>query len=91
MTKITTLLLCAAAAAMPLARADYWVSSTGKVHNQHCRYYGKGNGYRTESPRGQNCKVCGGAGSQQSSPSKNAKRPKPKTKAPRLPKSLHLR
>ena len=41
----------------------YWISSTGKVHNSGCRYYGSSNkGRYTDSPSGTNCKVCGGTG-----------------------------
>lgn len=39
---------------------QYWVSSTSKVHRAGCRYYGKGNGYKTSNPSGPNCKICGG-------------------------------
>lgn len=39
----------------------FWVSSTGKVHNSTCvKYYAQGNGEMTMTPKGENCKVCGG-------------------------------
>lgn len=42
----------------------YWVTSTGKTHAPHCRYYGTTKrGYYTTMPTGDNCKKCGGAGS----------------------------
>lgn len=42
---------------------QYWISSTGKVHNSGCRYYGSSNkGRYTDKPQGVNCKVCGGTG-----------------------------
>ena len=41
----------------------YWVTSTGKTHAPHCRYYGKTKrGHYTTKPTGDNCKKCGGAG-----------------------------
>lgn len=40
----------------------YWVTSTGKTHAPHCRYYGKTKrGHYTTKPTGDNCKKCGGA------------------------------
>ena len=44
------------------ARGKYWVTSTGKTHASHCRYYGTTRyGYYTDTPSGDNCKLCGGA------------------------------
>ena len=40
---------------------SYWVTySSGKIHNQSCRYYQSSNGYLTTSPQGTDCKICGG-------------------------------
>lgn len=46
------------------ATGKYWISGSGKIHNSSCRYYGSSDaGTYTDSPQGQNCKLCGGAGS----------------------------
>lgn len=39
----------------------YWVtSSSGKIHNSSCRYFKKSGGRETKTPKGSNCKICGG-------------------------------
>lgn len=39
----------------------WWVSSaTKKIHNPSCRYYGKGKGETTATPKGKDCQTCGG-------------------------------
>jgi len=52
-----------AAAATPSASeagASFWISSTGKRHNSHCRYYGTSKGSAGTATQGTACKVCGG-------------------------------
>lgn len=45
------------------ADGEYWVSSSGKVHNKHCKFFGSSDkGKFTDTPQGVNCKICGGAG-----------------------------
>ena len=42
----------------------YWVSGNGKIHNKTCRYYGSSSkGRYMDEASGVNCKLCGGAGS----------------------------
>lgn len=43
------------------AHGRYWISSTGKTHNSVCRYYNNCKGYFSDTPSGDNCKLCGGA------------------------------
>ena len=51
------------AKAAPAGSVSYWISGAGRVHNPTCRYYGSSSkGIYTHSPRGVNCKVCGGTG-----------------------------
>lgn len=45
----------------PAAEAGpYWISSTGKRHNNRCRYFGTSKGRAGGSSEGVACKVCGG-------------------------------
>lgn len=44
------------------AQGRYWISSTGKTHNSNCRYYNNCRGYFSDTPSGNNCKLCGGSG-----------------------------
>ena len=40
----------------------YWITeSSGKTHNSSCRYYKKSKGHGSDTPSGNDCKVCGGA------------------------------
>ena len=40
----------------------YWISSSsGKTHNSSCRYYKKSKGHGSDTPSGNDCKICGGA------------------------------
>ena len=40
----------------------YWITaSSGKTHNRSCRYYKKSKGHGSDTPSGNNCKICGGA------------------------------
>lgn len=44
----------------------YWVTkSTRKTHNSSCRYYENSRGYYSSAGTGNNCRICGGAGTQQ--------------------------
>ena len=43
--------------------ARYWINSrSGKTHNRRCRYYSNCKGYPSNTPSGDNCKLCGGSG-----------------------------
>ncbi len=46
------------------AQFRYWVSNSGKTHNQNCKqFYGNaGTGYYTNTPSAVDAKCCGGAG-----------------------------
>ena len=40
----------------------YWITtSSGKTHNRSCRYYKKSKGHGSDTPSGNDCKICGGA------------------------------
>ena len=56
-------LLASAAAPNSASAASgrYWISSTGKTHNSSCRYYANCKGFFSDTPSGDNCKICGGA------------------------------
>ena len=44
----------------------YWVTkSTSKTHNSSCRYYENSRGYYSSAGTGNNCRICGGADTQQ--------------------------
>ncbi len=47
--------------ASPEKDPRYWISKTGKTHNSSCRYYKKSNGHGSDTPSGNDCKICGGA------------------------------
>ncbi|MCH5285592.1 MAG: hypothetical protein J1E42_08330 [Akkermansiaceae bacterium] len=52
----------AAAAADSRQDAPYWINSqSGKTHNRSCRYYAHCKGRPSQTPSGNNCKICGGA------------------------------
>jgi septal ring factor EnvC (AmiA/AmiB activator) len=38
----------------------YWVSKTGKRHNENCKYFKTGSGREGRENQGQACKICGG-------------------------------
>lgn len=38
----------------------YWISKSGKRHNENCRYYKTGTGEEGTAREGEPCKVCGG-------------------------------
>jgi len=44
----------------PAAASGFWISGTGKRHNQRCRYYGTGAGHSGSASEGVACKICGG-------------------------------
>ena len=40
----------------------FWVSSTGKTHNESCKFYGTTQkGSYSKEPSGDSCKICGGS------------------------------
>lgn len=40
----------------------YWITkSSGKTHNRSCRYYKNSKGHGSDTPSGNDCKICGGA------------------------------
>ena len=43
-----------------LPQINYWVTSLGKIHRPGCSFYERGRGTLTQTPRGQNCRICGG-------------------------------
>lgn len=38
----------------------YWISKSGKRHNENCRYFKTGGGREGKANEGQPCKICGG-------------------------------
>lgn len=44
----------------PAPASGFWISGTGKRHNQRCRYYGTGAGHTGSASEGVACKICGG-------------------------------
>lgn len=49
-------------AAVPAAKSGklYWISKSGKRHNDNCRYFKTGGGREGKENQGQPCKICGG-------------------------------
>jgi hypothetical protein len=45
----------------PVVQKNYWMtSSSGKRHNNKCRYYGTSTGRQCGPGEGTACKICGG-------------------------------